>query len=192
MNRRLPRNTLLRHLVLAAGARVLAGVVVYLVDPFPDYELAAVGLFAVAAAGLTILIGLNGQLSLGHGALMAVGGYTTSLLLKQNADLPPPLVMLASVGMAALAAAVVGAAAARLRGPYLAGATLALAVGLPGITLRFSGIFGGDQGISVPRWRARFPGRRLPRRALARLRVAGGGAGHICASGQPQTQPFRP
>jgi branched-chain amino acid transport system permease protein len=150
MSRRLPRNTLLRHLVLAAGAAVVAGVVIYVVDPFPDYQLAAVGLFAIAAAGLTILIGLNGQLSLGHGALMGVGAYSTSLLLKHYAGLPPPLVMLASVAMASLAAAVVGAAAARLRGPYLAGATLALAVGLPGVTLRFSGVFGGEQGLSVP------------------------------------------
>jgi branched-chain amino acid transport system permease protein len=150
MSRRLPRGTLLRHVVLAAAAAVVAGIVIEAVDPFPDYQLAAVGLFAIAAAGLTILIGLNGQLSLGHGALMAVGAYTTSLLLKHNAGLPPPLVMLASVATAALAAALVGAAAARLRGPYLAGATLALAVGLPGVTLRFSGIFGGDQGLSVP------------------------------------------
>jgi branched-chain amino acid transport system permease protein len=150
MSRRLPRNTLLRHLVLAGAAGLLAGIVVYVVDPFPDYQLAAVGLFAISAAGLTILIGLNGQLSLGHGALMAVGAYTTSLLLKQNPGVPTLLVMLASVGMAALAAAVVGAAAARLRGPYLAGATLALAVGLPGVTLRFSRFFGGEQGVSVP------------------------------------------
>jgi branched-chain amino acid transport system permease protein len=57
--------------------------------------------------------------------------------------------MLASVGAASLASVVVGAAAARLRGPYLAGATLALAVGLPGVTLRFSSVFGGDQGLSV-------------------------------------------
>ena len=58
--------------------------------------------------------------------------------------------MLASVAMAALASVVVGAAAARLRGPYLAGATLALAVGLPGVTIRFSSVFGGDQGLTVP------------------------------------------
>jgi branched-chain amino acid transport system permease protein len=150
MSGRLPRNTLLRHLVQAAAIAVVAGVVIYVVEPFPDYQLAAVGLFAIAAAGLTILVGLNGQLSLGHGALMAVGAYTTSLVLKHNPGLPPPVVMLASVGMAALAAAVVGAAAARLRGPYLAGATLALAVGLPGVTIRFSSVFGGDQGLSVP------------------------------------------
>ena len=147
--KRLPANSLARHLVLGIGAAVMAGVLIYVVDPFPDYQLASVGLFAIAGAGLTILIGVNGQLSLGHGALLGIGAYTTSLLVGHNPGLPAPLVMLASVGTAGLASVVVGAAAARLRGPYLAGATLALAVGLPGVTLRFSGVFGGDQGLAV-------------------------------------------
>jgi branched-chain amino acid transport system permease protein len=149
MSRRLPANSLLRHLVMGLGAALLAGILIYVVDPFPDYQLAAVGLFAIVGAGLTILIGLNGQLSLGHGALLGIGAYTTSLLAQHYAGLPAPVVMLASVAVAGLASVLVGAAAARLRGPYLAGATLALAVGLPGITLRFSGVFGGDQGLSV-------------------------------------------
>ena len=51
----------------------------------------------------------------------------------------------------------IGAAAARLRGPYLAGATLALAVALPGIALHFKGTFGGEQGLRLrvpetPQW----------------------------------------
>jgi len=49
----------------------------------------------------------------------------------------------------ALVGVVVGAAAARLHGPYLAGATLALAVGLPGLALTFKGLLGGEQGLSV-------------------------------------------
>lgn len=150
MKRFLPANTLLRHLALGVVAGLVLGLFVYVVDPFPDYQLAAVGLFAIAGAGLTVLIGLNGQLSLGHGALMAIGAYTTSLLLKRYADAPVPFVLLASVAVAALVSVVVGTAAARLRGPYLAGATLALAVGLPGVTIRFSGVFGGEQGLSVP------------------------------------------
>ncbi len=150
MKNPLPRNTLVRHLIVGIGAALLGGILIEVVDPFPDLQLAEVGLFAIAGAGLTILIGLNGQLSLGHGALMAIGAYTTSLLLKHTPGLTLPLVLLASVTTAGLASVVIGAAAARLRGPYLAGATLALAVGLPGVTIRFSGVFGGDQGLSVP------------------------------------------
>ncbi len=43
----------------------------------------------------------------------------------------------------------VGAAATRLRGPYLAGVTLAFAIGLPGLALKFSSLFGGDNGLAI-------------------------------------------
>jgi len=55
----------------------------------------------------------------------------------------------ASAAIAAVAGAVVGVAAARLSGPYLAGATLLLAVALPSLADQFPSVFGGDQGLSV-------------------------------------------
>jgi branched-chain amino acid transport system permease protein len=58
-------------------------------------------------------------------------------------------VLPASAVVAAAAGAVVGLAAARLHGPYLAGATLMLAVALPSLANQFPGVFGGDQGLSV-------------------------------------------
>ncbi len=114
------------------------------------FQLSRVTYVAIAAAGLTVLTGLNGQLSLGHGALMAIGAYTTALLLKSHAELNPAIVMAIAVVVTAAGSILVGAAAARLRGPYLAGATLGLAVGLPGVAVRFSSVFGGDAGLNVP------------------------------------------
>src|SRR5258708_9236555 len=58
--------------------------------------------------------------------------------------------MLGTLAAAGFALVDDGVAAARLRGPYLAGATVALAVGLTGVAIGFSTVFGGDQGISVP------------------------------------------
>ena len=81
---------------------------------------------------------------------MGIGAYTTAVLLKDHTDLNPGVVMAAATVVTAGASIIVGAAAARLRGPYLAGATLGLAVGLPGVAVRFSNIFGGDTGLSVP------------------------------------------
>jgi branched-chain amino acid transport system permease protein len=81
---------------------------------------------------------------------VAIGAYTTALLLKTFTDLNPAIVMVAAVLVTALGSIAVGAGAARLRGPYLAGATLGLAVGLPGVAVRFSGVFGGDAGLNVP------------------------------------------
>ena len=144
---------LLRHSILGLGFVVVVAVAVWAIDPYNPflvYQLSSVFYFAIAAAGLTVLTGLNGQLSLGHGALMGIGAYTTAVVLKSYTDLNPGLVMATATLVTALASIIVGAAAARLRGPYLAGATLGLAVGLPGVAVRFSNIFGGDAGTPVP------------------------------------------
>jgi branched-chain amino acid transport system permease protein len=146
---RLPRSTALRHAVLFVPLAVLLLAGTYAVDAFTDYNIAGIAIFAVAAAGLTVLTGVNGQLSLGHGALMAVGAYTTSLLLKEQPQLPFVLTLLASIVATGLAGGIIGVAAARLRGPYLAGATLALAVGLPQLAIHFGSVLGGNQGLNV-------------------------------------------
>jgi branched-chain amino acid transport system permease protein len=67
----------------------------------------------------------------------------------QHLGWPLELVFAASAVAAALAGAIVGIAAARLRGPYLAGATLMLAVALPSVADQYAGVFGGDQGLPV-------------------------------------------
>jgi branched-chain amino acid transport system permease protein len=147
------RSTLLRHAIIAVVVVLAAGVAIWLIDPsdaFLVYQLSSVTYIAIAASGLTVLTGLNGQLSLGHGALMAIGAYTTAVLLQRLTDLNPAVVMVVATITAAAASSVIGVAAARLRGPYLAGATLGLAVGLPGVAVRFSNVFGGDTGLNVP------------------------------------------
>jgi len=145
--------SLLRRGAVGLGLGVVAAIAIYAIDsidPYRVYQISGVLYIAIAAAGLTVLTGLNGQLSLGHGALMAIGAYTTAVVLVRNTDLNPGLVMAASVVSTSLLSIVVGIAAARLRGPYLACATLGLAVGLPGVAVRFSNVFGGDAGLSVP------------------------------------------
>jgi branched-chain amino acid transport system permease protein len=147
---RLVSPTLSRHLLIALGAAVVLLLLSAQIGAYDDYNLTAVAIFAVAAAGLTLLTGLNGQLSLGHGALMAVGAYTASLLLKDHRQFPVIVVLLLAVLSTGLIGIVFGYAAARLRGPYLAGATLTLAVALPQVATRYKSIFGGDSGLTVP------------------------------------------
>jgi branched-chain amino acid transport system permease protein len=147
----LPRRldqTLLRHLAIA----VVAGVALYLLtealSPYDNLQLATMAYYFVAIAGLTVLTGQNGQISLGHGALMAVGAYAT-VKVQEAVSWPLAVVLLAASLITAVAGALAGAAAARLRGPYLAGATLALAVGLPALATKFSGFLGGSNGLTV-------------------------------------------
>jgi branched-chain amino acid transport system permease protein len=153
----LPRNTLLRHLLVLVLCAVGAVILLESTDLGFNAQVGYVAFYAIAAGGLTVLTGLNGQISLGHGALMAVGGYTTALLLDAEEPLPLVVVFLAAVALTSLVGVIVGIAAARLHGPYLAGATLALAVGLPGLALYFDDLLGGEQGLTVstpdrPEW----------------------------------------
>jgi len=151
----LSRSTLLRHtlMTVAAGAAVFA--LTFALSPYRNYQLATMAAYLCATAGLTVLVGLSGQLSLGHGALMAVGAYTYALVATELGDrgttgpLLLVLPLLAAVVVTAFAGGVVGLAGARLFGPYLAGLTLTLTIVVPAITTTFADQLGGDQGLSV-------------------------------------------
>src|SRR5215472_3469217 len=122
--------TLLRHL----AAAIVAGAVIWAasvqLSAFRDFQMAQIAVYVVAIAGLSILIGLSGQISLGHGAFMAVGAYTTAMLMT-HLNWPWWAVFLASPVVAAVDGAVVGLAAARLHGANMPCATLMLEVYLP-------------------------------------------------------------
>jgi branched-chain amino acid transport system permease protein len=140
--------TLARH----AGAAIVAAVVIWILSvslsSFRDYQIADIAVYVVAIAGLTVLIGLSGQISLGNGAFMAVGAYATALL-QIHLNWPLWALFPAAAAIAAVTGLAVGVAAARLRGPYLAGATLLLAVALPSLATQFPGVLGGDQGLGL-------------------------------------------
>jgi branched-chain amino acid transport system permease protein len=147
---RLTSSTLARH----AGIGLLALAVVVALSlalgGYRNLQLSQVAYLVCAAAGLSVLTGISGQISLGQGAFMAVGAYTTALLFL-HASLPLPVVLLVATVVSAVTGGLVGAAAARLRGPYLAGATLAFAIGLPSIVSyrHFIEELGGENGLAV-------------------------------------------
>jgi len=159
---RLPQATMARSLALV----LIAGVIVFLlseaISPYANEELARGGYYFAVLAGLTMLTGLSGQISLGHGALMAVGAYTVALLVGDEHWALVPAV-LAAVVSTAIVGTLVGAAASRLRGPYLAGATLAFAIGLPALADKYPNTLGGENGLIInpptpPSWLgAEFP-----------------------------------
>lgn len=139
-------STLLRHVLIGfAGGLALVGLSTG-ISAFRDFELAFIAAYAVAVAGLTVLIGLSGQISIGNGAFMAVGGYVGALLFMHLHWLPLAAIIVLSAVAAAVFGALFGLAAARLRGPYLAGATLMLAVALPDLATKYASL-GGDQGL---------------------------------------------
>ena len=106
-------------------------------------------IYSIALLGLNLLIGFNGQISLGHGAFFAIGAYTAAILL-QRTDIPywatVPLCGAICLGAGFL----FGLPALRLEGLYLALPTFALAVATPQL-LTWQALAhwtGGVQGIS--------------------------------------------
>ena len=119
------------------------------VSSFQSSEWTQVLIFAIVIMGLNILVGYSGQISLGHGALMAVGAYTSAILIhRYHVDY---LVTLPIAGLVTgLVGFLLGIPALRLSALYLALATFALAVVTPSLIKRPPQLTGGVQGILVP------------------------------------------
>ena len=163
---------------LVASVVVVAAVMVFFGWYFPtsypstDTRLVAQALYiGVAAMGLNILTGYNGQVSIGHGAFFGLGAYTTALLMDHDytwfgvsfghmsflATIPVAAVVTFGVGV------LVGFPALRVKGLYLALVTLGLAVIFPDLATRFVKGTGGTSlvalspiEVAAPTW---FPSR---------------------------------
>jgi len=138
----------LRTLLLFVALAVVVLVLPAFVNDFRAQQFAYVGIYLVALVGLNILTGYTGQISLGHGAFMAIGGYTSAILMvdhgvKDIVTIPIAIVVSGGVGV------LFGLPAARLSGLYLALATFAIAVATPSVIKRFEGFTGGGSGINL-------------------------------------------
>ncbi len=107
-----------------------------------------VGVLVIGALGLNILTGYTGQISLGHAAFMGVGAYTAAVLASRLGA--PFWVAIPGGGLAAcLAGAVVGVPSLRIKGLYLAIATLAAQVIFEWVFTNWNAVTGGIRGINV-------------------------------------------
>jgi branched-chain amino acid transport system permease protein len=131
---------------------VLAALVAFMprfVSDFRARELAIVGMYFIALLGLAILTGYSGQISLGHGAFMAIGGYTTAILSVDGVfghELRDLWTIPIAGVVAGIAGLMVGVPALRLSGLYLALITFGIAVSFPQLPKKFDGFFGGTTG----------------------------------------------
>ena len=114
------------------------------------YEIAIlVGLNAIVCVGLNLLIGYAGQISLGHAGFYGLGAYGSAILSARYGW--PPFAALATATLAvALIAWLVGKPVLRLKGHYLAMATLGLGIIVSVVLATEDGITGGPDGMAVP------------------------------------------
>jgi branched-chain amino acid transport system permease protein len=135
-------------MIRVALAVVVIAVLPWIVPSFLVFDLIFVAAYAIAILGLIILTGMNGQISLGHGAFMALGGYIVAVL-AHSAGWP----YWAGVPLAAVACGafglLFGLVALRLAGVYLALATFSLAVATPSFLKHYKSITGGFGGLSL-------------------------------------------
>lgn len=138
------RKNLIKILTLGVFLLLLS----FTFDAYNQGQLALVLMLFVGVLSLTLLTGASGQISLGQGALMAVGGYSgASLITHLGASIW--IAFLVAIFAAGIFGLILGAAAARLSGPYLAGTTLVIALALPSVANRFESVLGGDVGLIV-------------------------------------------
>jgi len=134
---------------LLAVAGVLAALP-FLLSSYNISLAAQVGIFFIAVLGLNILTGYTGQISIGHGAFMAIGGYTTAVLSRDH-DTNLVVTMLAAFAICFVFGVLVGLPALRLSGVYLALVTFALAISVPQLPLKWSSFLGGRDGVQASR-----------------------------------------
>ena len=101
-------------------------------------------IYSVVGFGLMMLVGFTGQISLGHAAFLAVGAYTEALM--QAAGVPFIVSIASAAAFAGAVGVVVGLPALRLRGIYLAIATIAFNVIIEEIVTRWESLTGGNSG----------------------------------------------
>jgi branched-chain amino acid transport system permease protein len=131
------------------GLILLFAALPWLSGPYTLYILNMTGIAAIAAIGLNILIGMTGQISLGHGAFIGVGAYAGAVLAV-DLSFPFYLSIPAAGLITALAGMVFGIPSGRLKGLYLTIATLAGQFIIEYVLVHWEGVTRGTMGITLP------------------------------------------
>ena len=142
-----PEGRALRLGAIAVGIVIVVGLP-FVASGYHTSQFSQVVIYAIALLGLNLLTGYNGQISLGHGAFFAIGGYATAILSVKLGVAYGPAVVIGGI-LCFAAGFAFGLPALRLGGLYLALATFALALATPQL-LKFKAFdawTGGVQGL---------------------------------------------
>jgi branched-chain amino acid transport system permease protein len=136
------------RLFMIVGLILLFGVVPFISSAYVLYIINSIGIYAIAAIGLNLLIGYTGQISLGHGAFFGVGAYAAAILATK-AGVPFLIAVPAAGFITALVGMIFGIPSIRLKHLYLTIATLAGQFILEYVFVQWESLTGGAEGISV-------------------------------------------
>lgn len=145
-----PRPVLVARVVIGVAIAVAAVYAPFYFEPAMNRVLSQAIYIAVAAMGLNLLTGFNGQVSIGHGAFFGVGAFTSAILIVDHGWSYEPTIVVAAL-LAGGVGVLVGVPALRVRGLYLALVTLGLAVLFPRVAQKFVDGVGGVALLRPPR-----------------------------------------
>ncbi|HPI50961.1 MAG TPA: branched-chain amino acid ABC transporter permease [Smithellaceae bacterium] len=128
---------------------LLFGLAPFILDRYLLYILNNIGIMAIAAIGLNILIGYTGQISLGHGAFFGVGAYAGAILATRL-NLPFFVCIPAAGLITAMVGMIFGIPSGRLKGLYLTIATLAGQFIIEYVLIQWESLTKGTMGITLP------------------------------------------
>jgi len=137
------------RLSMLIGLFLLFAVIPFITNEYILYIINIIGIYAIAAIGLNLLIGYTGQISLGHGAFFGVGAYSAAILATK-AGFPFLIAVPAAGVITAIVGMLFGLPSARLKHLYLCIATLAGQIILEYVFVQWEGLTGGAAGISIP------------------------------------------
>jgi len=132
------------------GLLLLFAIIPFISSNYVLYVVNHIGIAAIAAIGLNLLIGYTGQISLGHGAFFGVGAYSAAILATA-VGFPFWLSVIAAGVITALVGAVFGIPSVRLKHLYLTIATLAGQFIIQYLLVNWKGLTKGTEGIFLPR-----------------------------------------
>ncbi len=137
------------YVVLALGL-VLAIALPFFLGTFVIFLISLLAIYSLVSIGLNLLMGYTGQISAGHAGFLAIGAYFTAIL-GTRAEWMPCIVVLLLAGLFTGAIGfLLGIPVLRLKGFYIAMATLAFGVVVSDIILHWASLTGGDDGLGVP------------------------------------------
>jgi branched-chain amino acid transport system permease protein len=114
------------------------------------FLLSLLAIYALVALGLNLLMGYTGQIAAGHAGFLALGAYFTAIIGENLQWMPCPVTLLLAGIFTGAVGFLLGIPILRLKGFYIAMATIAFGVVVSEVILQWSSLTGGDDGFSVP------------------------------------------
>ncbi|MGY3588567.1 branched-chain amino acid transport system ATP-binding protein [Bradyrhizobium sp. USDA 4341] len=135
-------------LLVAVAAFAIAIGYAAVADSYSVFLIATISLTAIGCIGLNVLLGLAGQISLGHISFMAIGAYTT-VLLMEKAGWPYLAATAGAIVLVSIVGGLLAMPALRVRGPYLAMVTIAFGFIVEHVTIEWRDLTGGGNGLML-------------------------------------------